>query len=228
MIKASRTCILTLVWVISCVFPSWATMGGYGNVGAIMTQGDSSTATREWIELKTSGDLLAARPDHDLLAMITVYAPGLQHGHIILRELTTRDGKRTLLLTAPDEVLAHVQRATLYTRGLDEDMVLFENVHGRWERRQSQLLVVASPTARNVSTEALRAFPVKTLGFYWLLESSSTPTVISHSPEATSARTLMGGEMTWGFLPSIFGIALFVIFRILSRYIHKVPKLREP
>ncbi len=225
MLRTFVTFVLTLAFVVSFSHTVLATMGGVTSVGPLFTQGDSSTAIREWIELEESGDLLTARPDHDLLEMITVYAPGIRHGHIILRELKTREGKRTLLLTAPDAVIAHVQRATLYIRGIQDDIVLFENVHGIWEKRLPQSLVVDSTREGDTSTQTLRAFSVRALGFYWLNEPAVARSVLSHSPEVTSARTLMGGKLTWGLLPSIFGILLFILFGALSRYIHKTEKL---
>jgi hypothetical protein len=35
----------------------------------------------------------------------------------------------------------------------------------------------------------------------------------------------MGGKLTWGLLPSIFGILLFILLGTLSRYIHRTEKL---
>ena len=225
--RTAIACVLIFVFGIALPHDVRATMGGVTNVGAFLTPIENSTATREWIKLEESGGLLTAKPDHDLLEMITVYAPGIRHGHLILRELKTREGKRTLLLTAPDAVMAHVQRATLYIRGLQDDIVLFENVLGVWEKRLPQALVVASIREGGTSTQTLRAFSVKALGFYWLLEPATATTFVSHTPETTSARTLMGGGVTWGLLPSIFGIVLFMVFGALSRWIHKTPKFRE-
>ena len=221
------TCVLTLVFVVPFSQAVLATMGGVTSVGPLFTQGDSSTAIRELVELEKSGELLVARPRHALVEMITLYAPGLDQGHLILRELLTREGKQTLLLTAPDAVMTHVQRATLYTRGLRENLVLLENVNGVWEKRLPQALVVASIREGGTSTQTLRAFSVKALGFYWLLEPATATSFVSHTPETTSARTLMGGGVTWGLLPSIFGIVLFMVFGALSRWIHKTPKFRE-
>jgi hypothetical protein len=219
------TCVLTLVFVVPFSQAVLATMGGVTSVGPLFTQGDSSTAIRELVELEKSGELLVARPRHALVEMITLYAPGLDQGHLILRELLTREGKQTLLLTAPDAVMTHVQRATLYTRGLRENLVLLENVNGVWEKRLPQSFVIESPIAGAVSAQTLRAFSVQTLGFYWLLEPAAARSVISHAPEATSARTLMGGKLIWGLLPSIFGILLFILLGTLSRYIHRTEKL---
>ena len=220
------TYVLTLVFVVSFSHAVLATMGGVPSAGPLFTQNESSTAIRELVELEKSGELLVARPRHALVEMITLYAPGLSQGHLILRELLTREGKQTLLLTAPDAVMTHVQRATLYTRGLRENVVLFENVNGVWEKRLPQSFEIESPIAGAVSAQALRAFSVRTLGFYWLLEPATATSVIYHTPEAISAKTLMGGKLTWGLLPSIFGILLFILFGALSRYIHKTEKIR--
>ena len=219
------TCVLTLVSVVSFSQAVLATMGGISNVGPVFAQGDSATAVRELITLEKSGELLVARPRHDMLAMITLYAPGLNQGHLILRELLTREGKQTLLLTAPDSVMTHVQRATLYTKGLQENVVLYEDVNGVWEKRLPQSLFIDSLVTGAMPSQPLRAFSVRNLGFYWLLEPETATSVMSRSSATTSARMLMGGKLTWGLLPSIFGIMLLIVFGALSRYIHKTSKL---
>ena len=227
MLRIFATCVLSLVFVAFCSHAVLATMGGVTSVGPLFTQGDSSTAIRELVELEQFGELFVARPRHALIEMITLYAPGLSQGHLILRELLTREGNQTLLLTAPDAVMTHVQRATLYTKGLRENVVLFENVNGVWEKRLPQPFVIDFPMAGAVPRQTLRAFSLETLGFYWLLEPATATSVISDTPEAISARTLMGGQLTSGLLPSMAGIMLFIFFGALSRYIHKTNKLRE-
>ncbi|WP_447971555.1 hypothetical protein [Nitrospira sp. M1] len=208
--------------------PSMATMGGISNIGPILTHGDASTATREFVELEKSGRLWIARPsEHSLVAMITLYAPSLESGHIILRELTTSDGQLTLLLTAPDSVRTHVQRVTLYTRGLSETVTLFESVDGKWQKRLPQSLMIDSLRDGNIEPQPLRAFSVKSLGFYWLLEPTPSASTALSSSVNTSARTLIGGKLAWGFMPSMLGIMLLLVFGAVSKYIHKTSKLRE-
>jgi len=219
---------VSLVFTMSFSHAVWATMGGVTNVGPFLTQGESSTAIRELVELKESGRLLVGRPDHDLVEMITLYAPDISQGHLILRELTTREGKRTLLITAPDAVMNHVQRTTLYFKGLPDNVMLFEQVDGQWTKRFPQVLMVSSPTGLGRSTQSLVAFSLRGLGFYWLLEpEAATSFSVSNTPEATSARTLMGRGVTWALLPSACGVLLLLVFGALSRWIHKTPKLSE-
>jgi len=228
MVRTFVTCVLTLVFVVSFSHTVLPSMGGVTNVGPFLTQGESSTAIRELVELKKSGRLLVARPDHDLVEMITLYAPDISQGHLILRELTTREGQRTLLITAPDAVMNHVQRTTLYMKGLPDNVVLFEQVDGQWTKRLPQVLMVSSPTGLGRSTQLLVAFSLRGLGFYWLLEpEAATSFSVSNTPEATSARTLMGRGVIWALLPSACGILLLLVFGSLSRWIHKTPKLSE-
>lgn len=219
--------ILTLLLVVSMLNEGLSTMGGMTNVGPMFTQGESSTAIRELVTLEQSGELFVARPRHAFVEMITLQAPGLQEGHIILRELLTRDGKQTLLLTAPEEVVTQVERVTLYTKGLEGSTVLLENINGVWEKRLPQSLLIDSVGEDVMSNQMLQAYSARQLGFYWFLKPSMTNTITSHSSEPTSARTLMGGEFTRGILPSIFGIVLFILCGTLSRYIHKTAKFRE-
>ena len=197
------------------------------NVSPVITQGGSSTAVRELVRLEKSGNIFVARPQHAFVKMITVYAPGLHEGHLILRELMTRDGKQTLLLTAPDVVQSRIQRATLYTTGLQENLVLLENVNGVWEKRFSQELAVDSIWSGVEQTETFRTFSVHNLGLYWLVNPSLVDSVASHTSQLTSPRTLMGGEIAWGLLPSLLGITCFLLLGALSRYIHKISRLHE-
>ncbi|MCA9472162.1 MAG: hypothetical protein MRJ96_15255 [Nitrospirales bacterium] len=213
--------------VLLCSSVVLGTMGGVTQGGPLFTQGGSSTAVREFVKLEKSGNVLVARPQHAFVKMITVYAPGLSEGHLILRELLTRDGRQTLLLTAPDEIQSRVQRATLYTAGLHESLVLLENVKGVWEKHFSQELAVDQHWSGAEQAETFRIFSVRHLGFYWLVNPSLVDSVVSHSPQVTSARTLMGGEISWGLLPSLLGIACFILLGALSRYIHKTSRLHE-
>lgn len=225
--KTFYICTVTLLFFTSMLNEGMATMGGMTNVGPIFTQGESSTAIRELVELKPSGELLVARPRHAFVEMITVQAPGLREGHLILRELLTRDGKQTLLLTAPEEIVTQVERVTLYTKGLERSLVMLENINGVWEKHLPQSLLIDSRREEVVSNQMLQAYSARKLGFYWFLKPSMTDTIISHNSDPTSARTLMGGEFTWGFLPSVFGIFLFLLCGTVSRHIHKTAKFRE-
>ncbi len=223
--KIFLPCLFTLSCLMSPTHIAHATMGGVSTIGPLLTPGESSTAIREVIDLKKSGDLLIAKPHHGLVAMIALYAPGLNQGHLILRELLTPDGRQTLLLTAPDAVKAKVHRATLYTKGLPDNIVLLENINGIWQERLPQPFLTDSIQAGSESAQVIKAFPIKTLGFYWLLESTAGVTVSAHAPEKISATTLMGGNFTSGIFPSVIGILLFMLFGTVSRYIHKTEKL---
>ncbi len=227
LLKIFLTCLFTLSCVISSILPCQATMGGVSNVGPFLVPGESSTAIRELVDLQKSGDLLVARPHRGLVKMITLYAPSLNQGHLILRELLTSEGHQTLLLTAPDAVKAQIQRITLYTRGLPDEIVLFENINGVWQKRLPQQFVTESLQAGTESTQVVKAFSIETLGFYWLRKSTAGRPASSHASEATSAKALMGGKLTWGLLPTVLGILFFVLFGTLSRYIHKTEKLGE-
>ena len=219
--------VLALTWGLAFSFPVMATMGGMTNVGPLFIQGESTTAIRELVELKRSGELLVGKPRHAFVDMITLHAPGLRDGHLILRELLTREGKQTLLLTAPESVMTHVLRATLYTRGLEESIALYEHIDDVWVKRLPQTFLIDSPVENRMPKQMLRAFSVRTLGFYWLLKPSMTQSLQADTQNAISPSTLMGGKITPGLLPSILGIILFILCGILSRYIHKTAKLRE-
>ncbi len=219
--------VITLILTIFFTPGVFATMGGVPTVGPLFSQGESSTAIRELVELERSGELLIAKPQHAFVEMITLHAPGLDDGHLILRELLTQEGQQTLLLTAPEKVITHIDRVTLYTRGLEEHIALYEHIDGEWVKHLPQPMLIDLPKEDGTSEHSLRAFSVKNLGFYWLLNPSMATELQTQSSDAISPRTLMGGKVIPGILPSIFGILLFMVCGVLSRHIHKTAKLRE-
>src|SRR5687768_6198908 len=81
--------------------PGWGTSGGVTNGGIFPKGAAHDTGVREWVKLVKTGEVLSAWPKHSSIALITVYAPSVNGGHLILRELDTADGKKSLLLSAP-------------------------------------------------------------------------------------------------------------------------------
>lgn len=181
--------------------PVSGSSGSVAHLGAFTTGAAHDTGSREWVELTASGDLLTGRPKHKAIALITVYAPGCEGGHLILRELQRPDGGRSLLLSAPASLLSKTRRATIYVKYPSKNLVLLEYVEGNWKQRRPQPFRVAAENSPGGLQSDLLAFSVEGLGFYWLVEDKeldvSMTSLLSPNP---SASQLLGGGFSRGLL----------------------------
>ncbi|MDR4484684.1 MAG: hypothetical protein R3B95_15975 [Nitrospirales bacterium] len=205
----------------SYILPVWGSTGGVTNVGGFTTSAEHFTGVREWVELDSTGKLLKGFLAHDLLKLMTVYAPGASSGHIIFRELATRDGRRSFLLTAPDDLAEKIQRITLFLQPKSHLLELYEQNEGVWTKRMPQPLRVAALHDAEDPPQDLVAFSLEKPGFFWILESSSLPLPrSSFVPQDSSAKSLMGGSILWGFSALAASILLLVIGWMISCRIH--------
>ncbi len=199
----------------------WGSTGSVTNAGALIAHAEYSNANREWVELVGRGGILTGRPDHHLVKLITVYAPGLDRGHLILRELETREGKQSLLLTAPNYITQQTKRVTLYLHDPPEDLVLFEKIGEEWKKRLPQSFNVDLPKGEPTRAKKIVAFSAQELGFYWFARSTTPNSlVLTHAPQEPSARSLIGGSLSLGLFPSLLWVLLFVIVGWASHRFH--------
>lgn len=209
----------------------WGSTGGVTNVGAFVTHAEYSNAGREWVELVGTKGLLTGRPEHPLVKLITVYAPGVNRGHLILRELETRDAKQSFLLTAPDNITRQTERVTLYLNDPPKDLVLFEKVGEEWKKRLPQPFAVDAvdlPEGRQAETKKIVAFSAQGLGFYWFARSTTPNSlVLAHVPPPSSAQSLIGGSLSLGMFPSMLWILLFVVVGWISHWVHNTLRFSE-
>jgi hypothetical protein len=177
---------------------------------------------RQWVELVGSGDILIGRPDHELVKLIAIYAPGVNSGHLILRELKTSEGNQSFLLTAPDKIMNSTRRVTLYLSNAPPNIVLFEQIGNTWEKHLPQTLPLGFGNRLSTSSKKLTAFSAKKMGFYWFMESQYPNSFkISHIPQQTSAQSLMEGSIGWGLFPLVCSILILTAGWSLSRKIHR-------
>ena len=109
--------------------------GGFGtSIAAFSTGACNDTGSREWVELTRTYGLLCGRPKHKSIELITVYAPGCDEGHLILRDLKGPDGRTILLFSAPANLMKKTVRATIYVKGHSKDLALLEHVEEDWKR----------------------------------------------------------------------------------------------
>jgi hypothetical protein len=217
--RALRTGVFLILLAPS--LPVWGSTGGVTNVGGFSTSAEHFTGLREWVELDSTGKLLKGFLDHDLLKLMTVYAPGEGSGHMIFRELATLDGRRSFLLTAPQDLVEKIQRITLFLQPKSHSLELYEQNEGVWIKRMPQPLRVADPHDDEDTPQDLLAFSLEKPGFFWILESPSLPlSRSSFVPQDSSAKSLMGGSILWGFSAWAASILLLSISWFISRWLH--------
>ena len=210
-----------IVLFTTFTFPVWGSTGGVTNVGGFSSSAEHFTGVREWVELNGSGKMLKGFLDHDVLKFVTVYAPGATSGHIIFRELKTFDGRRSFLLTAPDDLVDKIQRVTLFLQPKSDALELYEQVNGLWIKHLSQSLRVANQHDHEGAPQDLLAFSVEKTGFFWINESPSPQlTKAFFAPQDSSAKSLMGGSMLWGFSAWTASILVLSIGWLISRRLH--------
>lgn len=222
MIERLKITLLLAVSLMLCSQPVSATSGSATSVGAFLTGAAVDTGSREWIDLVGVGGLLSGRPKRTSLTLITVYAPGCESGHLLLRELVSSEGRRSLLLTAPAPLVEKTRRVTLYVKSLSKQLVLLEYIEGSWQYRRPQPMRVAAKDSHDASQEDLLVFSVARLGLYWLLEDHAPELSVSTiGPLDPSASHLLGGGVSRGFLPWVWSVVLLILGWAISHWVHR-------
>jgi hypothetical protein len=203
--------------------PVSAIGGNATNGGAFMTKAAHDTGLREWVTLVAAGALLRGWPKHSSIALITVYAPGADSGHVIVRETVASDGKRSLLFNAPASLAQQTLRMTVYVKHHSKSLVLLADEEGRWKLRRPQSMRVASAGGHGASPDHLLAFSVEGFGVYWLLggDISGESRTVSTFQE-TAASSLVGGGLSRGVLPWLCSGLLLLAGWAMSRFIHRI------
>ena len=221
---AQRFAAITLFMAVNLLVSAQPTSGsgGFGtSIVALSTEACDDTGVREWVELAGTSGLLCGRPKHKSIQLITVYAPGCDKGHLILRELEAPDASTLLLFSAPAPLMKNILRATIYLKGYHENLTLFEYVGCIWRRRTPQQVCVAATGGREASQEPLLAFSVEGLGLFSLRDQDkAVPTATTVGLPTTSASSLLSGSPSRGLLPLGFSIVLLAGSWMLSRWIH--------
>ena len=199
-----------------------ATSGGMISVGAVTNGAAEETGFREWVELVGSDGLLYGQPSHKSVQMITAYAPGIDEGHLILRELTTKNAGRLLLLSAPKSLQENIRRVTIYLKHHNDHLALYEYEEDEWNYRRPYLIQQVAEGGDGVGPQNIMAFTVKKLGLFWLAEERFSGLPISTKvPREISASALLGGGISRGILPWTWALLLLFVAWTLSRRIYK-------
>jgi hypothetical protein len=224
-IRRLRTTVLLAVSLTLFSQPVSGTGGSATSAGAFTLGAADGTGAREWVELVGTGGLLSGRPNHKSIKLITVYAPGCDESHLILRELEFLDGRRSLLFSAPVSLLRKTLRATIYVKHHSMNLVLLEYAGGSWKLRKPQPIRVAAEDDHEAPEDNLLAFSVSGLGFYWLMEGNAPGlSVSSITSQDPSAIQLPGGSISRGVLPWAWSVLLLAVGWTVSRWLHRIER----
>ena len=210
------TCVLAVVLSVN---GGDATASGSAapGIGGFGSSSGRDTGARQWVELTGRHGLLIGQPRTGPVRLIAISAPGLDQGHLVLRELDKSDGTRSLMITAPDGLSSRVTRATIY---LDKDysnFPLLELRDGQWLAHQPQPLRAVFNVDDRPQKLDVVAYTAQDLGFYWF-----GPTPTAESPSAASPQVLLGGSSYRSLLPIVTALLVLVAGAILSRWVHRL------
>ncbi len=188
--------------------------------------GSHDTGLRELVSLQPMGNFLIGRPVGGLIELIVIDAPGHRgkETHLMLRELETQNGLRSLLLAAPDTLEDRLRRITIYVRGTSADTVLLEQRGKLLERHLPQAIQSASNVGSFGDLQLL-AYPLERLGHYWISSANASGTS-SEPPIEPTASALLGGGVSRGLLPWGLSGLLLIVIMSLSHWVHAAEKRR--
>ena len=221
--RATITCLL---FILSAP-PVYCSDDNVIRIGAFRIGFSELTGAREWVPLEKSNGMLTGYPSNDSIKRISVSAPNLKRSHVILRELETQDGRRSILLTAPENLRANTQEVILHITDA-QGLALFEQTNEGWEKHLPHPLDLNNEKERLLFYEGVTIFSPRHLGFYWLVDSASSFTPeVSYFTQGPSAKSLMQGSILWGFFPIIAAISFLAGAWGVSHWIHKIVRGME-
>ena len=216
--------LLTILVAVSlAISGSVANSSGLGSItGPVSGAGSHDTGLREFVSLQSIGNLFIGRPVDSSIELIVIDAPDHRsnEAHLMLRELETKNGLRSLLLTASDTLEDHLRRITIYVRETNDKTVLLEQRGETWEHHIPQT-IQATSDIETFGDRQLLAFPLERLGFYWISHSNSAGVNQSINPPLEpTASALLGGDIRRGLLPWGLSGLLLIVIMSLSHWVH--------
>ncbi len=208
-------CVLTVSLLVEAR-DATASGSAVPGLGGFSSSGGRDTGARQWVELTGTHGLLTGQPRTGSVRLIAISAPGVNHAHLILRELEKSDGTRSLMIVAPDGLTTRVTRATIYLDKHYADSPLLELRDGQWLAHQPQPLRAVLDIDDGPHPLDVVAYTTQGLGFYWF---GPAPTI--DPPSAASARALLGGSSYRSLLPIVTALLILVAGAILSRWVHR-------
>ncbi len=211
---------LKVSW-IACsilIFISHTAMGSGGSLissGALGSQCGSETGHRQLIEFQSSGEILSVIPQDGLIRLITLHAPGLNKGHLIIRELDLPDEEKSVQISTPKRYHSHIKRATIYLRPSSSGLSLYQKYENGW-RCIEPIKLITTGTSMGANSNELWAYPVDHLGHFRFSKAGADKMTISDHD------LFQMGSVRIGIFPWFCAGILFATIAILSLIIHKM------
>lgn len=229
MVKVTMKFFRRIIWISFLILffqdnLSWGSGGSIISAGAFGSSG-GDTGHRQLIKLQVNGDLLSAIPQCSSIKLITIHAPGLKGGHLIIRELDLPDSQKSILITVPNGIRTHIERATIYLSSASDNFTLYHQNESGWGVIDPIKLITTSPLLNINGLDEILAYPVDRLGHFRIFyhpQKMRTGAVPNNTDLKTG--TIPIGSVRRGLFPCISAGILFIVISILSYIIHKMER----
>ena len=220
--------IFRISWIV-CAFLIFQNNCGWGSGGSIISAGalgrysGGETGYRQLVKLKVNGGILSAIPQNSPIRLITVHAPGLKGGNLIIRELKLPDAQKSILISPPTTIHSQIKRATIYLSSAASDVLLYQQHESGWKRLEPIKLITTSHLSNQAGLKEMWAYSVARLGHFRIsyqpLRTHSASVLISADRKAG---LIPMGSVRRGVFPWVCAGILFMTIGTLSYIIHKM------
>ena len=193
--------------------------GSLISAGAIGGYNGNETGYRQLIKLHANGKILSASPENGAIRLITLYAPGLSDGKLIIRELDISDQEKTVLISTSKKVHTKIKRATIYLVPPSKEVLLYRESEIGWECLEP-IKLIAPPHIKENGLNEIWAYSISDLGHFRLLSGADkfqTDTISN-----PNIGLFPMGSINRGLFPWVCAGLVFIIIGILSHIIHKI------
>ncbi len=199
---------------------AFATSGATFQPGPLLFGQHEDTGYRERFLLAYSGSLYIGRSALDGLPHIVIDAPPGNDSDLIVRELDQGADCKTLLITAPPELVRQTRRATVFLQETRADLVLLEQTPTGWAVHEPILLSMDADTAFGAVHRL--AFITRSLGLFWLVprdQSEFTKSMLEQDTSQSGSR--LGGTQARGLIPLAGALVVLLTGWVLSQWLHR-------
>jgi hypothetical protein len=216
--------VVNAYWVICAIILfdyalGWGSGGSMVSSGAFNRLSGNDTGYRQFIKLQDNGDSFIAKPVKSSIRLITLKAPGLKKGTLIIREIDLPNKEKSVLITAPKKACSQIKRATIFLSPPSNTFFFYQEDEDGWQEIQPTRLIAVEESKRR-TTDGIWAYPVDQLGHFRL---SQNPLSVTEDRMSGIKNNLFPmGSLHTGIFPTICAGVVFLFVSILSYVIHKI------
>lgn len=219
---------LMAIALLTCASPGHSTGGNVTGAMGVASGVSNQTGLREKVVLTANAGVLVGKPKHDVIRLITVNAPDHNESHILLRDLTSVDGRRSLLLTMPRSITASRNDVTVFVKRNSKSPALVYLRDGVWYSQQPQWRQPPRRVDSELGGNDLHAFQVTGLSSFWLVDSDevSESLQLSRMPGESVGDWSLSGFFR-ALAPVILSAILLACGWVVSYLIHRTQRSKE-